>query len=186
MENEISEVSKKSLKYWFLPVTLGVIFVLVGVKAFFTPAESFSSLTTIFIVTFLVTGVLDLVFSNNNKNTLVNSDLTMTTGLLDVFVALLLILNPNISMVSPVIIFAFGLLFRTVMNINWSIKLKDKGLSDWGGLLAVSLLGVILSFLMVCNPIISGLTLEMYIGSGFVAVGAFQVYFSLRLNKLNK
>lgn len=186
MENESIENGKKTFKFGFLQMLQSIVFVLTSVIVFATPHETYNKLADFLTAVFLVTGIIDLVVAIYNSKTLKNWGYVLSTGIMDVMIALLLLANPAISMVSPVIIIGFGVLFRAIINIDWSLILKFHGVANWVIFLILSILGIASAFLMVCNPIIGGLTVVIYTGICFAFTGVFQILFSLKIKELCK
>jgi len=48
-----------------------------------------------------------------------------------------------------------------------------------------SVLGILLSFLMIFNPAFGGLSIVLWTGFAFLASGALSIVFALRLRKLH-
>lgn len=81
---------------------------------------------------------------------------------------------------------AFALIFRSIMAIGWSIQFKKLGIANWGWLLFTGIIGALLSFLLLWNPVFAGLTIVYYVGFAFISVGISQTILSLRLRKWKK
>lgn len=61
---------------------------------------------------------------------------------------------------------------------GWSLELRKHGASDWGVLLLVGILGLILTFILLWNPAFAGMTVVFYTALAFIMVGIFQIYLS--------
>ena len=72
----------------------------------------------------------------------------------------------------------------SVLTIGWSFQVKKFGYRDWGWLLATGILGAILAFILLWNPIFAGLTIAIYAALSFIVIGIFQVLLAFRLRKL--
>ena len=58
--------------YWYLPLILGIIFVILGVIIFMTPVQFFITLSILFSITFLASGILEIAYTISNRRKLDN------------------------------------------------------------------------------------------------------------------
>lgn len=184
MESIFAITVKSALKYWYLLTFVGIIFILVGVYTLTKPLESFLNLTLIFSWSFLITGIFETIFSLVNCKNISKWGWALISGVLNVALGIWLMTHPEISLrVLPVFV-GFLLLFRTFSAIGHSMDLRHHGIRDWWGLTFVGILAFLFSFLLLWNPVISGITIVVWTGIAFIAVGVYHVYFSLRLKKI--
>jgi len=80
----------------------------------------------------------------------------------------------------------FALIFRSIMTIGWSVQLNRIGTKNWGWILVWGILGLIFSFMLLWNPLFTGLAIVIYLGVAFIMIGIAQIFLSLRLRKLKK
>ena len=59
--NDFSNSSK--FRYWYLHLILGIIFMILGVIIFTTPVQFFITLSIVFSITFLVSGILEIAYN---------------------------------------------------------------------------------------------------------------------------
>lgn len=176
----------KPIKYWYLPMILGLLFLGLGITVFLTPLASYIVLAMIFALLFLLTGLIDMVYAITNKDIIDRWGWSLLGGVIDFFIGVLLITKPNISMVVLPFFVGFGILFRSVIAIGWSLELKRLGGFNWGYLLAIGILGAVFSFIMLWNPLFGGLTIVFWSAIGLSAIGVFHIYLSLQLKKINR
>ena len=174
-----------AIKYWYIQLIVGVIFVGVGIWAFMTPSESYGALAFIFSISFLVSGILDIYFAISSREELDNWGWTLSLGIINAIVGILLLMNPEVSKVTLSFYVGFVLLFRSVFAIGASLDLKDYRVMDWGNLMAIGILGVIFSFILLWNPLFAGMTLIFWTALLFIVSGAYSIYFSFKLKKLH-
>ena len=80
----------------------------------------------------------------------------------------------------------FGILFRAMMAIGWSMDLKRQKVPGWGYLLFISIAGLLFAFILLLNPVFAGLTIVYYTAFAFVLIGISQVFLAFRLKHLHK
>ena len=140
MYKETFKLIKDTIKHWYLLLVLGIIFIIVGMLAIITPVAAYLSLAILFSVTFFVTGVLEIIFSIIYKKQFDSWGWTLASGILDFIIGLILILNPQISIITLPLFVGFVVLYRSMMAIAWSIELKKYSVSNWGWLLFTGIL----------------------------------------------
>ena len=185
MVTNFLKVIKNSVKHWYLPLITGILFIAVGILVFATPAESYVALSVIFSISFLITGAFDIFFSISNRNEMEGWGWDLSLGILSLLVGVLMIIHPEISMVTLPFFVGFVLLFRSIMAIGVSLELRNYYILDWGYLLAIGILGTVFSLILLWNPAFAGLSLVIWTALAFIALGAFSIYLSLKLKKLH-
>lgn len=178
------EVLDEPIRHWYLPMVLGFVLIVVGIWVALTPVASFIGLSVLFTISFLITGALETMHSIVNRKELSNWGWSLIVGILDLLIGVLLASKPAISMALLPYFVGFGLMFRCVLAIGWSITLKDLGISDWKNLLFIGILGTLFSFVSLWDPVFFSLTLVFYVAAAFILVGCFNIYLSLKLKKL--
>ncbi len=176
---------KDTIKHWYLPLILGIIFIAVGILALATPMETYLSLAILFSVSFFVVGIIEIIFSISFRKQLDGWGWSLASGILSSIIGVLLIIHPQISIVTLPLFVGFVVLFRSMMAIAWSIEFQKYKVPDWGWLLFAGILGVILSFILIWDPFIGGLTVVIFTGIALITVGVFHIHFSIDLKKLN-
>jgi uncharacterized membrane protein HdeD (DUF308 family) len=175
---------ERSVKHWYLHLIVGIIFIGAGIMVFRTPVESYLTLSIIFSVLFLLSGLLEIVFSIANRKELEGWGWNLALGIVTLLVGIMLVGNPAISMVTLPFFVGFVVLFRSIMAISTSLELRNYYIMDWGYLFGLGILGTIFSFMLLFNPSFAGLSLVIWTGLALVLIGIFSIYLSLKLKKL--
>ena len=74
----------RSTKHWYLPLLIGLFYVLVGVYVVTRPLAAYGALVILFSISFLVSGILKIWFSTANRNILKGWGWHLAGGLLSV------------------------------------------------------------------------------------------------------
>lgn len=182
MENNF----KHSVNQWWLSLVSGIIFLIIGIWVLAAPIASYLALTTLFIVGFGLVGIFGVFYALNNRKRLDHWGWSLMSGLIDLFIAILLITSPELSIRILPIYVGFVLLFRSIMGIGFSTHLHFIGVRSWGLVLFLSILGIIFSFLMIWNPVFGGFSIIIYTAIALLATGMSQIGISLGLKRLNE
>lgn len=186
METFFLKSIKDAIKYWYIPLIVGLLFVIVSVVAFVSPEASFLALSILFALSFLFGGFSEVVLAIGNRNQIENWGWTLALGIITFIVGVLLLINPAVSTLTLALYIGFIFLFRSIAAISFALDIKKYGNKNWGGLLTFGILGAIFSFILIWNPIFAGLSIVILIGLSFLFAGFFSIYFAFQLRKLHK
>ncbi|MEM9077970.1 MAG: DUF308 domain-containing protein [Bacteroidota bacterium] len=184
MESIFAITVKSALRHWYLLTLVGVIFTIVGIYTISRPLESYLSLLIVFSWSFLITGILETIFSLANCKKISKWGWALVSGVLNIALGVWFMIRPEISIAVLPVFVGFLLLFRSFSAIGHSMDLKHHGIKDWWGLTFVGILAFLFSFLLLWNPMVQGITIAVWTGIAFISVGVYHVYFSLRLKKI--
>ncbi|MDX1314588.1 MAG: DUF308 domain-containing protein, partial [Eudoraea sp.] len=90
MTNVLQNV-EKIIKYWWVGLILGVLFIFLGIWVFKTPIESFVALSVFFALTYLISGVGRIFFSLSNRKEMEGWGWLLAGGLLEALLGLALL-----------------------------------------------------------------------------------------------
>lgn len=186
MRKSIFKTFNNTIKHWYIPAIVGVLFILVGIYTFAAPATSYVALSILFSLSFLFSGISEIIFSLTNKDEMDNWGWVLAFGILTAVIGGLLLVNPEISIMTLTFYVGFLILFRSISAISFSLDLKDYGISDWGVIMALGILGLIFAILMIWNPTFAGLTIVIWTGLALITSGIFSLYMAFKLKKLNE
>jgi uncharacterized membrane protein HdeD (DUF308 family) len=184
--SNILKLVNNTVKHWYIPLIVGLLFSGIGIYSMLSPLNSYKTLAMIFSFSFLLSGVSEILFSLSNKKEIDNWGWTLTFGVLTFILGLLLVLNPEIPMKTLPIYIGFIVLFRSIMGISYAIELKNYAVKDWKNLLIIGILGLVLAFILIWNPLLAGMTIMFWIGIAIVAAGIFSIYLAFKLKKINE
>lgn len=172
---------KNTIKYWYIPLLAGLFFIIVSTVVFASPLSSFSALAILFSLSFLFGGIAEIIFSVANRDQMVNWGWSLAFGIITLIAGILLLLNPVLSLAVLAYYVGFTVLFRSIAAISFAIDIKRYGSRNWGGLLALGILGAITSFILLLNPVFAGLSAVYFVALSFLFAGLFSIYFSFQL-----
>ena len=186
METSFLRSIKKAIKHWYIPLLVGLFFIIVSVVAFTSPAGSLLTLSILFAFSFLFGGLLEVVFSIVNRQQLENWGWSLAFGIITFIVGVFLLIHPALSMTVLAFYIGFIILFRSVASISFALDLKRYGSKNWSVLLVLGILGTVFSFILIWNPLFAGMSIVILVALSFLITGLFSIYLSLQLRKLHK
>lgn len=186
MELSLLKSLKKTIKHWYIPLLVGIFFIIVSGVSFTWPQSSLLALSLLFAISFLLGGFSEIVFSLANREQLDNWGWSLAFGIVTSIVGILLMLNPALSITTLAFYIGFVVLFRSISTIGFAMDIKKYGSKNWGALLGLGIIGTIVSFILIWNPIFAGLSVVILVALSFLFAGLFNIFLSFQLRKLHK
>ncbi|MCK9271190.1 MAG: DUF308 domain-containing protein [Bacteroidales bacterium] len=186
MEPILLKSLKKAIRHWYIPLLVGVFFIIVSAVVFVSPIFSFIALAILFSLSLLFGGLSEIIFSVANRDQLESWGWSLAFGIVTFVIGILLFLKPGLATEMLAFYVGFVILFRSIGAISFSLDVKKYGEPNWGWLLAFGILGTIASFILIWNPVFAGLSAVIFIGLSFLFAGLFSIVFSFQLRKLHR
>ncbi|HWA34826.1 MAG TPA: DUF308 domain-containing protein [Cyclobacteriaceae bacterium] len=182
MTNVTAAISN-ALKHWYLPLLVGIMFILFGAYIFTVPIEAYVTLSVLFSVAFFFSGVSEIVFAFTNKEALQGWGWYLVSGIITFLIGTYLVMDPAISMATLPFLVAFGMMFRSAHSLGVSLDLKKLGL-NWGNLAFSSVLGILISFFLLANPVFAQLSIVTMTALSIIIVGVCGVTLAMILKNM--
>ena len=101
---------KNAIKHWYIPLIVGILFIITSFVVFSTPLSSLLTLAIIMSVSFIVSGIFEVVFALSNRRSMENWGWSLVFGLLTLIVGFMLVTNPALSILTLSLYVGFILL----------------------------------------------------------------------------
>ncbi len=186
MQASLLNSIKNSIKHWYIPLLVGLLFVIVSIVVFNSPLTSLLTLSILFALSFLFGGLSEIVFSIVNRHQLDNWGWSLAFGILTFIIGGSLLMHPGLSISVLAFYVGFLLLFRSISSISFAIDVKKYGSKSWIGLLIFGILGAIVSFILIWNPVFAGMSVVILVALSFLFAGIFSILLAFQLRKLHK
>lgn len=187
MKNYFLTEIKEAVKNWWVSLLVGILAIVVGIWTFFTPGQSLAALTVLFEVALIVAGILEIIFAVSNRKVLYGWGWSLTAGILELLLGVMLIAMPMPS-VAVILIYVVGfwILFRSIWSIGASFDLHQVGIRGWGWLLVMGILMALFSFLFLLSPAFGGIFIVVFVGIALLVYGIFRIVLAFDLKALYK
>ncbi|MFV0606399.1 MAG: HdeD family acid-resistance protein [Niabella sp.] len=186
MKSNFIKNVRESIKHWYLALITGLILIATGIWTFFSPLESYVALSVIFSISFIVSGIMDMAFAIANRKEIDGWGWSLTLGIFTFLVGVMLVINPEVSMLTLPFYVGFMLMFRSFSGFGMALDLKNYGVMEWGTLMVLSVLGILFSFILIWSPSFAGMTIVFWTGLLFITAGAFNVYIAIKMRRMHK
>jgi uncharacterized membrane protein HdeD (DUF308 family) len=177
---------RESINHWWLFLLTGILLIVVGFWVFASPLASYLSLSFIFSIGILFTGIFEIAFAISNRKTMDSWGWTLAGGILDLVIGLYLLSYPSVSMTVLPFILGFWLLFRGFSAVGSAFDMKSYGDKNWGWFLFMGIAIVFFGVMVLANPAFGVANIIIWTGSAFIVAGVFRIYLAIKLRKLKK
>ena len=89
---------RRSVKHWYIPLILGILFILCGIGVIISPQDSYLTLSILFSLSFLISGITESFFALQNTKTLNGWGWYLVSGLISLIMGIFLLMYPALSM----------------------------------------------------------------------------------------
>lgn len=184
MKNQIIKTLNSTVKYWYLSLIVGLLFIFAGIWVLRTPLESYLTLSVLFSVTFFVNGIL-------KSSILYPIGRIWTTG-----VGCL----PEVSLTCFWILAdvkSAGFYSNTTLFCWFYVDIPficSHRFCSWLKIIWCGWLGMVISlryfrnafsFILLWNPMLAGMSIVIWTGFSLLSIGIFKIYLSLKLRQLH-
>ena len=181
MTNENYSCCAHQKKHWAWLLLIGLVLGALALYITFRPLQGYVGLSIIFGWTFIVTGLSKIFISFSRRKVISGWGWYLVYGILSLVLGIYLVTNLILTMETLPMIFAFWLLLQGSFLISNAISMKPyKG---WGWVLTGGILTIVVSFLLLFNPILSFLTIIIWTGIGLYVASLSYILMAMGVRK---
>lgn len=185
MENNgLFRGARNRVKYWWTPLIIGILAIFLSIWSYVVPGVTLVALSFVFVASFLIGGLMEIVFAISNKDSIDGWGWTLVCGIIDVLFAIFLITIPFAEVQFMIFCIAFLVLFQSMLNIGKAIDLQKFNIKGWGWVLAMAILGLILSFFLIIKPAFAATFIVIIFSVSLFFYGISSILYSIGLKKV--
>jgi uncharacterized membrane protein HdeD (DUF308 family) len=182
-ELTIGTVADLLARHWWVLALRGLAGVIFGVLTFLWPGITLFVLVVLFGAYALVNGIFSFMLAAKAPKGYPNFGSLILAGIFGVLAGLITFFWPGITAFSLLIVIAAWAIVNGIMEIYYAIKLRKEIKGEW--LLALAgILSVIFGALLLLNPFVGALDLDLWIGSFAVVFGILLMILALKMKRL--
>jgi uncharacterized membrane protein HdeD (DUF308 family) len=182
--SSILNTVRNDIKNWWWFLIIGLLSVAAGVAIFAKPVESYVSLSILFSIVMIGTGLSQIFFAISVSNIMRGWGWTLVSGIFDLAIGTYLLMYPTITMATLPYIVGFYLIFRAIYIIGTSIDFKYLGVTGWGWLLVGGIGLFALGMLTLRHPAAGAAGIIGASGIAFIVSGIFSMVLAFQLKSL--
>ena len=185
-ENLTNKVSR-AIKHWWLLMLAGLLCVAMGIVVFVFPLESYVTLAILFGVLMLAVGAAQLIIASSSGNYLAMRGYMIVGGVLDLILGILLCIYPYVTLMVLPIMMGIWMMYHSFMIIAFGGDMETFKLGGSGLVIAGGIVLLLLSILVLVNPLGAGVTTVVVIaGVGLLVFGGLLCALSLKMKDIDK
>lgn len=186
MKETLSQTVKQTVKYWWVSLLVGILSIALGIFAMVVPAATLITLSIVFGWVILFSGIMLLIFAISNRKEITGWGWYLASAIIDIIIGIFLVASPAASMLFLLMFVGFAIMFQSIWGIGASLELQTLGSKQWGWLLFLGILGLILSFFLILNPSFSGSFVIVMFSLALLVYGIFRICYAFDLKKFGK
>lgn len=162
---------------------LGILLIVLGIYTFVNPSSAMTGVTVLYGILAIVTGVIDIVFyAKLEQRTGFGPALSLVSGILSVIAGILIMCDLAIGEWVLIVLFPIWFIAHCISELTHLPFIRmTAGNGYYYFTLIANILGLILGFMMIFNPLISFLSASYMIGIYLLILGIDSLVFSLTL-----
>jgi uncharacterized membrane protein HdeD (DUF308 family) len=184
----ISSISKfrKMLKKWYLPLIVGIVFLLVALGIYSLPGLSISILMLLFSSTIIIFGIRETVFVVSNRMLLKNWIWHLCSALCTIIIGILLIRNPFLGIAYINFIVVAVLIVKAIRNLVFHYTYRRRTQRTIGMNWIYSVALFFIAIFLWCEPQIISTFIITLSGLPFLIMGMLSITLAISLRKTHK
>lgn len=181
MIDSFNTTIRNSLKGWYYPTITGILSVVTGAFLFIIPKSLYSTYVQIFGIVFIISGLLRLIFSFQNRKTINGWGWYLIYGMLILDLGIYLTIY---AAKSSALIIGLTALLRSFTLLGTAVDLKRHEHYHWGRIAGWSVAAIILSIVLIAKP--ASIPLTFVTAFCFITTGIAAILLSTEYRKVNQ
>lgn len=184
--DNLTKRAGRAVRHWWLMTIAGVLVMAAGIAVFAFPLESYVTISILFGVIMLVTGAAKLIAASTSSNFFMMRGYVVVGGVLDLLLGLFLCIYPGVTLVFLPIMMGLWMLYNSFIVLGFSGDFDTFGIPGSGWLTGGAILLLVLSILVLVNPLGAGIaTVIVLAGTGLIVLGVLLCALSMKLKDVH-
>jgi len=165
----------RSLRYWWVILIRGILFILLGIYMVCNPASGYAALGFLFGLLILLTGIAEL-FRVTRDHDQASRSWHLLLGIIDIIIGIVLVTHIIASADILRVIVGLYFLFRGISLLSYS---HFRGRS-WPLILG-GIITVVFGLFIIFNAVFGAVTIIIFTAIAFIITGIFNVWLGLHM-----
>ncbi len=175
------DVAAAARSVWWLVLLRGVLAVIFGLIALFTPGTALLALVYVFGAYAILDGVTAVVAGIRNRGKESHWVWHIVQGVVSVIAGVVAFAWPGVTVLAILFVIAFWSIVNGVAEIMQSFTMRRRGSATWGWMLAAGIVSVLFGIVLTIQPGAALITLLWFVGAYAVVFGVIIVVWAFRL-----
>lgn len=158
---------------------LGVLYLILAFFAFNHPVISIVSVTYIFAIGAILIGLYELFVRRRlRQHAGYNSIMLIVIGVIDILIGIFFLFNISAAIITLPFLFAIWLIIDSVGAIITASPIRNYSNTQYWFTIIIGILGVVLGFLLIFNPLSSFVAIATLAGLYFMLYGVLNIVYA--------
>lgn len=166
---------------WWLVVIAGVSLAVIGCWILYSPLHSYLSLSMAFAAAMVIGGLFEVIFFITHKADLKDAYLVLLAGMFDLCLGLFLGLHLFVTLQLLPYLVGLYILLKSIVTLSNAQALQRRGFKDWRWVMLTGVLGLLLAFIILVDPVFGAVNIVLWTGLGFIFSGLGRILVGLKL-----
>lgn len=185
--NRMADKASRTVRHWWLYLITGILSIIAGIVVFCNPIESYLTLSIMFGILMLISGIVELVVSTTSRNYFTTRSYSIVGGILDLLLGLFLCCYPSITLVVLPVILGVWMMFHSFMIIGLGSDMDSFRVRGSGWVITGGVVLLLLSLGITFFPLTLGTaSVVILTGCAFIFFGALLIALSIRLRRIHE
>ncbi|EFS04145.1 membrane protein, putative [Listeria seeligeri FSL S4-171] len=168
-----------------LVLLAGIAMIVLGIWFLFHPGISLLTSTLMFGFLLLISGIFNTVSYFSDKKLQKVSGWVLADGILSILLGFLLLFNEFAGTETIVLLFGMWVLFAGIMRTIGAFTAKQNNVQGWGWILTIGIIGIVVGFIALFNPVVSAIGIVLIVGIFFIVQGISAIATFFFIGKAN-
>ena len=185
--NRMAEKASKTVRHWWLYMLTGILSIIAGIVVFCNPIESYLTLSIMFGILMLISGIVELVVSATSRNYFTTRGYSIVNGILNLILGIFLCCYPRVTMLALPVILGVWMLLNSFTIIGLGSDMDSFRVRGSGWVIAGGVILLLLSLGITFFPLTLGTaSVVILTGCAFIFFGALLIALSIRLRRIHE
>lgn len=166
---------------WWLVLLRGVLAILFGLVALFTPGTALLAIVFVFGAYAILDGITAIVAGIRHRGAESHWVWHLVQGVVSVIAGVVAFAWPGVTVLALLFVIAFWSIVNGIAEIMESFAMRKRGSGTWGWMLAAGIVSVLFGIVLVIQPGAALITLLWFVGAYAVIFGVIIVVWAFRL-----
>ena len=181
------EKAARAIKHWWLMLIAGLLCIVAGICVFVFPIESYVTLSILFGIVMLLTGIGQLIIASTSGNYLMMKGYFIVGGIMDLILGIFLCVYPGVTLVVLPFMMGLWLMYHSFILIAFGGDMDTFKVSGSVSTIILGILILMLSVFVLLNPFSAGVvTVLVVAGVGLILLGITFCIIAAKLRDLKK
>jgi uncharacterized membrane protein HdeD (DUF308 family) len=166
---------------WWLVLLRGILAILFGLVALFTPGTALLALVFVFGAYAILDGITAIVAGLRHRGAESHWVWHLVQGVVSVIAGVIAFAWPGVTVLAILFVIAFWSIVNGVAEIMESFAMRKRSSGTWGWMLAAGIVSVLFGIVLIIQPGAALITLLWFVGAYAVIFGVIIVVWAFRL-----